>query len=401
MGKKGGASAPAPDPNIGAAALKQAETGQQWLDFSKEAFAVSQERQKELDEITKRIADQQIAQGEQQFAWAKSDRERYEQVFKPLEDEFIKEASDYATPERQAAAAAEARADVLSAAGAERDAARREAMSLGISPTSGRYAGIERAGELGTALGAAGAANAARTAVRDKGLALKADVANLGRGLPTQSAQAASLGLSAGSSAAGLYGNANQQYLASTGIMGQGYKGAMAGYAGMGDTLNRQYATQVDAWKAQQAANAQASSGLWSGIGSLVGGVAGIFASDEKAKTNKEEIPEGEALDAVRASPAEAWDYKPGVADEGRHIGPYAQDVAAATGKGDGKTIAVQDMLGLHHKAIEDLDRKVDRIATAVGIRSSKKPPAANKTGGRSADVMPGLARTRKTKEAA
>jgi hypothetical protein len=372
--------APKPDPNIGRAALAQAEMGQAWLDFSKEAFKISEARQVELDAITKEIANQQIEIGETQFDWAKSDRARYESTFKPLEDEFIREASNYGSEERQDSLAAEARSDVLSAAAGERAAAQRDAASMGLNPASGRFAGLSRASELGTALGAAGAETNARQMVRDKGLALKADVANLGRGLPAQSAQATALGLNAGGSAAGLYGAANQQYLASTGIMGQGYRGAMAGYAGQASTLNQQYGQQLDAWRTQVSSQNTATSALFGGIGTILG--AGIMRSDENLKEDKSPIPEGEALDAIRDMRVEEWSYKDGVADEGRHIGTYAQDFQAATGKGDGRTINLQDAIGLTMKAVQDLDAKVEGLAGALNRKGGKMQATASEMPG-------------------
>jgi hypothetical protein len=274
------------------------------------------------------------------------------------------------------AAAAEAKADVRTAASAAKQQAEREAASIGINPASGRWAGITRAGDLGTALAEAGAANAARTQQRDKGLALKADAVNLGRGLPAQSAQAAGLGLSAGSSAVGLNQGANAQYLASTDIMGTGYRGQMAGYAGQAATLNQQYSTEVSAW---DSANRAAAAGA-AGIGQFAGGILGLFLSDEDAKKDKKQIPEGEALEAVREMPVEEWSYKDGVADGGRHVGTYAQDFKQATGKGDGRTIPAQDAIGVTMKAVQDLDRKVDRIAKAVGI-GVKKAANSNAAG--------------------
>jgi hypothetical protein len=398
MGKGSGSSAPAPDPQIGQAALMQAKTGEDWLTFSKEAFAVSKERQVEIDAITKRIGEQQIAQGDQQFKWAESDRDRYEKTFKPIEDEFIAEARNYGSEEKQQEAAAAAKADVTAAAAQQRDVTERQQMSMGVNPASGRFQGIQRAGELGTAIATAGAQNQARTMTRDKGLALKADVANLGRGLPAQSAQAASLGLNAGSSAAGLYGNANQQYIQSTGIMGQGFRGAMAGYQGQGDTLNRQYATQVDAWKAERMAEAQESAGIGSAIGSIAGLGLGIWRSDKDAKTDKRPLPEGEALKAVESMPVERWRYKDGVADGGEHVGPYAQDFKRETGRGDGKTIAAQDAIGLTMKAVQDLSGKVDAMAERIGIATSGKNKPSKQVA--SEKRAPGLG-SRMMKEAA
>lgn len=365
---KSSSNAPAPDPNIGKAALLQAETGKEWLSFARDAFQVSEARQVELDAITKEVTDLQLGIARDQVDWSRADRQRYESTYRPIEDEFVAEARAYGSPERQEAAAAEAKADVAAAAGVARDTARREAASVGISPASGRFAGIDRAGEMSTALATADAANKARVATRDKGLALKADVTNLGRGLPAQSASAASVGLGAGSSAVGLNQGTNAQYLASTDIMGGGYRGQMAGYAGQASTLNQQYGLQLDAWRTQEELKARNAAG----IGSAIGGLAGLFFSDKEAKEDKQAIPEGEALDALNEMPVESWRYKPGVADEGEHIGPYAQDFKKSTGRGDGKTIAVQDAIGITMKAVQDLDSKVERLTKAIGLGGAK-----------------------------
>lgn len=372
---KGGGDAPSPDPQIGKAALLQAKTGEDWLSFAKDSFAVSTTRQADLDALTKKVTEQQLGIANDQAQWSRDDRQRYETTFKPVEDQFVEEASNYGSPEKQAEAAAEAKADVQSSAAAAKQTSMRDAASLGIDPTSGRYAGIDRAAEMGTALASAGAENTARTAVRDKGLALKADVANLGRGLPAQSAQAASLGLGAGSSAVGLNQGTNGQFLASTNIMNNGFSGAQQGYAGQASTLNNLYQNQLAGWNAQQ----QANSANASGIGSAIGGIAGLFLSDEDLKTDKTALPEGTALKAVMDMPVEEWTYKQGVADEGRHVGTYAQDFQAATGKGDGKTIPAQDAIGITMKAVQDLAGQVKQISEAIGLGDKGAPAIAAK----------------------
>lgn len=362
MGKSSGSSS-SPDPRIGEAAVKQAETGEEWLGFAKDSFAVSNERQAELDALTKQVTEQQLGIANEQAGWARADRDRYETTFKPLEDQFVEQATNYATPEKQAEAAAAARGDVQTAAAAERAAAERNAASLGINPNSGRFAGIERAGELGTALASAGAENNARTQVRDKGLALAGDVANFGRGLPAQSAQATSLGLSAGNSAVGNTANANNQFTNSTGIVNSGYSGAMAGYGGQASTLGNLYSAQLAAENAKNAASGASMGGLFSGLGSFAGA---IYGSDENTKTNKKKIKEGAGLKAVNSMRVEDWSYKPGEGDGGSHVGTYAQDFKKATGKGTDKGIAVQDAIGITMKAVQDLSKKVDRISVGV-----------------------------------
>lgn len=116
---KSSSEAPSPDPKIGEAALKQAQTGEDWLGFAKDSLAVSTARQADLDALTKQVTQQQMGIANDQAAWAKSDRERYDTVFKPVEDKFVAEASAYGSEAHQNEAAAEAKADVQNnAAGA-------------------------------------------------------------------------------------------------------------------------------------------------------------------------------------------------------------------------------------------------------------------------------------------
>lgn len=368
MGKSSN-SAPAPDPQIGKAALMQAQTGENWLAFAKDAFAVSEVRQKELDALTNKVTEQQLGLATDQAKWSKEDRARYESVYKPIEDEFINEAKNYGTEAKQAEAAAEARADVQTAAATNRAATERANASMGVTPGSGRFAGVQAASDLGASLAEAGAANTARQGVRDKALALKADVVNLGKGLPAQAAAGA--GGSVAASGTALSGNqaTNGQALAASTIMNSGFSGAMQGYAGQASTLNQQYGLQLDAWKTKQQMNAAGAQG----IGSFLGGIGGLlFKSDENAKENKETIEDGEALEALKAMPVEAWDYKEGVADEGRHIGTYAQDFTKQTGLGDGQNIAAQDAIGITMKAVQDVDNKLDAVIEAIGLGGSE-----------------------------
>lgn len=371
--KKGGGSAPSPDPQIGKAALAQAETGQEWLDFAKEQFDIGNKRQEDTDALNKRVIEQQLGIADQQNDWAMADRDRYEKVFQPIEDEFIEQATNYDTPEKQAEAAAEARADVISSAQGAKAQNMRQMEAMGVNPNSGRFAGISRAGDLDTALAAAGAQNNARTQVRDKGLALKADVANLGRGLPAQSAQATSLGLGAGSSAAGINQQGNNNFFQNQQGMNQGFAGQMKGYAGQAGTLNNLYNSQLQAWSIQQQANAASSSGLFGGIGSLLGTGIGAYAAFSSKKVKEDKQPVEGALDAVESMPVEKWKYKDGVADGGEHVGPYAEDFQKATGLGDGKSIDLISAVGLGLKATQELSAKVDKLA------AGKKPKAKRK----------------------
>jgi hypothetical protein len=274
--KKGGGNAPAPDPAVGQAALEEMQTGRDWLAFAKDQFAIGNQRQQAMDDLTSKVTNQQLAAQDENMANARQDRQRYQQVFQPLQDQFIQTANNYDSPEREAEQAAAASSDVQAQAAQARDANTRAMTSMGVNPNSGRFAGITAAQDTQTALNAAGAANNARQAVRDRGLALRADAINLGNGLPSSTASSYGIGLNAGNSATGNAAQANNNWRGNVGIMSQGFGGAMQGLQGGAGVLNQQFGTQAGLYSAQQQSSAANSSGMMSGIGAIAG--AGIMA---------------------------------------------------------------------------------------------------------------------------
>ncbi|MFG1340921.1 hypothetical protein [Xanthobacter autotrophicus] len=60
--------------------------------------------------------------------------------------------------------------------------------------------------------------------------------------------------------------------------------------------------------------------------------------------------------------------------DGERHIGTYAQDFKATTGKGDGHSIPVIDAIGVTKGAVKELDAKVEKLAKGL--------PAYDRKGG-------------------
>lgn len=361
---KASSQIPQPSPKIGQAADQVTDLGKKWLDFSKDQFALSQGRQSELDALIKQVTDRQLGAANQAADWAAQDRAHYDTTFKPLEDKFLDTVANYDSPEHQAEAAAAAKADVTTAATQARDQAQRQAFGLGIRPDSGRFAGIDRAGELGTALAVAGAQNGARQTVRDKALDLQAQGINLGQQTKAGALSEANLGLSAGSSAASIASNNKSLADSATSIMDQGFNGAIGGISGGANIYSNLYGQALSAYKT--AADEQNAN--LSGILGAIGTGAGLILSTKKAKKAKKPVKDGAALKAVDAMPVEQWDYKPGMGDGGSHVGPYAEDFKAATGKGDGSTIPVQDAIGVTMRAVQDLSRKVASIEEHMGL---------------------------------
>ena len=392
MFKKGGGSAPKPDPNIGVAAVKEAELGEEWLKFAKEQFGEANKRQDKLDDMTTRVTDQQLAAQDKAVKWGDEDRatgqkflarysdlgtsqlDRYKRTFQPIEDKIASDAANWDSEERMTEEAAKAKGTVLSNIQAQRESRNRELSSMGVNPASGRSAAAGNTDSINAALAATQAENGARDGVRQQAQQLRSNAATLGQNINANGMQAtnlglasaglgttnASLGLNAGSTALGNSLSNQASWANNSNIMSSGYQGAMSGYGNQANILNAKYGNQLSAWNAQQQSNAAGFGGLMGGVGTMVGGIW----SSKKLKEDKK--PVAGALEAVREMPVQSWKYKDGVADGGHHIGPYAEDFQKATGKGDGHSIPIVDAIGVTMKAVQELDQKVEKLGRGL-----------------------------------
>lgn len=307
-----GNTQPDPDPRIGEAAVMSSQLGQDTLAYMKE-------------------------QGEITNGWAEEDRSRWKETFKPLQDNLIADAQSWDSPDRKQMVADQARADVATASQQAVQQQGRSLTAMGVDPTSGRYADANQKMVGQTALASAGAANTSRRSVEVEADAKRAAVVNMGSGLPVQAAQMLGQGTSA---------------------VAGGASSAMQGYQQSANLYQMDYQNRV------QAANSKNSA--FSEIAGAAGQIAGMaFLSDETAKTDKR--PARGVLKQVKDMPVEEWTYKKGMGDEGRHVGPYAQDFKRATGRGDGKSINIVDAFGMTLGAVQELSAQVDRLEQGKG----------------------------------
>lgn len=276
-------------------------------------------------------------QAQYQAGFGKEEVDRYKNTFRPVQDRLVSDAMSWDSNDRLESEAGKAKADITANAAQQREAQQRQMASMGVNPNSGRFAGVERATDTLTALGAAGAQNASRDNVRAQGISMRNGAAQLGQQVlangqqanqlssslvgAAQNArqtgissamQAKNLGLAAagvGNTAAGLsvsnqgagytgigsgYAglSAGQQagnsaigatqagtagWNATNGVMQNGFGSAMAGNSSGAGIASNLYGQQLNAWGMQQQANAQNNSSFGSAIGSLVGTGASLY----------------------------------------------------------------------------------------------------------------------------
>jgi hypothetical protein len=273
------------------------------------------------------------------------------QKFRALEDQMVSEAASQDRGALRAEYAGRAASDAEQASAATRAIAVRNLSRMGINPNAARFADLNNQLAMSGAATRTGAMNNARMAADATVDARRMNAISLGRNLPATQLSAIGTASGVGNSNAGLFNSQNAPVF-------QGYGGAMAGLqgnlgaqSGMANVMNMGY---QNALAADQASNAG-----FSALGSLAGAGLSFFSSRDM-KEGKSPVKSGEGLEAVRALPVDRWNYK---GDGREHVGTYAEDFRRETGVGDGKTISVQDAIGVTMAAIKDLDQKVELLA--------------------------------------
>lgn len=252
MGKKS-ASAPAPDPNIGRAAMKQAELAEkQYADWQENYAPLLFEQTQQGIRIAGEQADQQSQMQDYQMGRARLMDTRWDQVQVPLEDRIIGDAYAYnedAERERMARLAGEG---VGAAFQGAQGRIQRGLAARGVRAGSAAATAAMGGLEMQRALAEAQAINQTRQAAKDIGWSKLGEAAALGRGLPGFGATSAQLSMGAGQAALG----AGQSGVGLIGQAGQANNQAAAtagaNYAGSAGALNTQYGSQISAFKANQ-----------------------------------------------------------------------------------------------------------------------------------------------------
>lgn len=257
--------APKPDPAIGEAAKSNAEIAKRQLTLGESQLEWEKARATRQDPLAEKIVQQQIDSGDKNTERADEQWQIYKDLFHPVEQQMVKDATEFDSPERQERMAAEAGADVSRGYTAARDQNTRAMEAMGINPNSGRFAGLTRETGLGLAKDSAGAMNQARRATEQQGIALRTGVAQFGRNMPSTGIAADTMALNAGNAATGTMAQGSAIRNANQAAASQWFGGAANSNTQAGGLLNNLYQNQI----AGQSAAAQQSAGMMQGIGTL------------------------------------------------------------------------------------------------------------------------------------
>ena len=334
-GGKGGGGSPSPDPNIGLAQQKLAEISEEYLTQWKTEVWPAMKEATLKQEVR---ADEQFALDKEmqlkQIAASDIAMKEYQERGTPLRERLYTEALAAGGAADQEKQAALAMGDVKSQFGIQADQTSRQMKAYGIDPTSGKFQGQARTAGIMEAATSAAAATKARDAAMQLGWAKRMDAAALAQGQFGNQASSTGLALQAGGQALGAGQTTIGNYGALGSSMNQANTGAMQGWGQVGQLGIQKYNADVNAYSAQQQANAAGSAGLGSGLGALAGAGIKAYASNPAAFSDirmKENVKhEGKTPAGTNIYSFEYKSEFKNVAGYGRYIGVMAHEVPEA-----------------------------------------------------------------------
>jgi hypothetical protein len=150
--------------------------------------------------------------------------ENYKSTYLPMEKSYVADAQNYDSEGRREQFAGRANADVQQAFDNQLGQQERELQRYGVAPDSGKFASVNSRLRMGAAAQSAGAMNAARQGVEDRGWARRTDALSLGKGLPAQASQGFN---AAGNQFGQVASNQMAQNKADNDSMGQAVSGSL------------------------------------------------------------------------------------------------------------------------------------------------------------------------------
>lgn len=285
--------APTPDPLIGEAARMNAEVAKEALNFYRGVYESDIRPAQERDRVLREglVGDVRAGMRQQQEI-AQDQYDFYRSRYRPVEEQSIRDATDYdsaANIERRSGiAAANVNQQFSNAAGQNA----RMLSRYGINPNSSAFARENAKLTNAQALASAGAQTGAALDTIDRGIALRAGVAGAGRGMPNAAAQTFAMAGNSGTNAGNISSQGIGNIISGAGMMNQGFNTAISGNQSAGNLMLGDFQGRMQGYQADMAA----VGGLFQGIGMAAGG---YFGMPKRADGGPVEGPGGPRDDRV------------------------------------------------------------------------------------------------------
>lgn len=285
MGGGKGGSADSSGMAMAAASAQEAQLayslGSQQLQWAKDEFNQEQPLVNEAEQTQIDLATQQEAASQQEQQFANEQQGQYEQTYAPLEQTFVNQAENWASPANTALVQGQAENNVAETSNQQLAASQEALRSYGINPSSPKYAGLTIGANAIAGAGEAAAGTTAAQNLQLQQLGLESQAINTGRGLVNSAGSLAGVGTSAAGTGAGAAAGAAGSAQANL-QTGSNAMSAPAGMINAGTNAMNSYVNAVNGYNQAQLGFSQlnANTGMseMSGLGSAAGGILGLLA---------------------------------------------------------------------------------------------------------------------------
>jgi len=211
-------------------------------------------------------------QAESQQQW-----QQYQQLYAPLEATYVGQAENWASPQNTALVRGQAMGAVGEAGQAQINAAAEQLRSYGVNPSSPRYASLFTSEQpmLGAAQAAAGTTAAQNLQLQQLGL--ESGAINTGRGLVNATGNLTSTGTTAGQAATGAASGAASTSQSNLSTGSTAMTNPTSWFNAGANNMNS-YVSAVNGYNQAQLGYSQLGASEMSGLGSLAGGIMGMFS---------------------------------------------------------------------------------------------------------------------------
>lgn len=261
-----------------AAAGEQNALSQEQFEWNKQIYerdtAPMQRRQQELQE---KVANDALARAAKQDQLADEQKAYYDSTFKPIEQKVAADAIGYDSDENVGRRSGMAAANVNQQFSNARGQSARLAGRYGLGSTA--FSGPAGAAERAQALGTAGAATGAAFDTMDKGIQLRAGVANFGRNMPNTALAAFSGANSSGANAGSAANAALNGTISATSGLNSAYGARVNGINSATGLFTNAMNSSANMWNNNAAGWGNFAGGMFQKGMSIPGGFGGMQAA--------------------------------------------------------------------------------------------------------------------------
>ena len=249
------------------------------------------------------LAQQQQASLQQMSQEAGQQWNMYEQDYAPLEEKYLGQVSDWASPGNQALVRGQAMSDVGEMGQAGLNTAAETLREYGVNPSSPRYASLYTTAQpmLGAAEAAAG--TTASQNLKLQQLGLESGAINTGRGLVNATGALTTAGTGAGAAGASAASGAGTTAMNDL-MTGSNANTNSTQFLNAGTNAMNSYVGAVNGYNTSQAQYAEAGAQEMSGFGQALGSVLGLGFMGKFAKGGAVGYDDGGAVGAIPPAPA-------------------------------------------------------------------------------------------------